>query len=45
MQVAQLSNVKADSNYPELVTHLQYPQVLQLDFFFLKAVKWLLFGI
>lgn len=30
MQEAQLSNVKPDGNYPELVSHLQYSQFLEL---------------
>lgn len=43
MQEAQLSNVKPDGNYPELVSHLQYSQFLELFgfvfvfYFFLKG--------
>lgn len=33
MQEAQLSNVKPDGNYPELVSHLQYSQFLELFVF------------
>lgn len=36
MQEAQLSNVKPDGNYPELGSHLQYSQFLEI-IFFLKA--------
>lgn len=38
MQVAQLSNVKPDSNYPDLVTHLQtFPRFWSWIFFFLSS--------
>lgn len=42
MQEAQLSNVKPDGNYPELVSHLQYSQFLEccglVFFFFFKVL-------
>lgn len=39
MQKAQLSNVKPDGNYPELVSHLQCSHFSEVFFFFFFNLK------